>query len=476
MSPAVFLIILIIAVVLLVLFTVKLKINPVMSLFVIALLLGLTLGGNLADTMDKINKSFGSTLGSIGITIIFGAIIAMGIQDTGAATQITNFFIRLFRGKHLELAPSSAAFTMTLAVFGNVTEVLTAPITAIIGKRKHISMALVAPLVCLGLTVTHGLVPTHPGTLAVTALFGADVGQVMIWGIIISLIAFIVTYFISKPFLSRAEYIPANPQFASEYEEAPKDATVEEMCIKEEGAPSTFLSFMPLLVPLVLIGAGSIGEMFCKKGSSTYTFFSSIGNTTFALFVGVILVALLIIGRKSTVLKNAQKDDSSLTDKSSTLEISMNSWVKRAMKISIDTLIMIGMGGALGGILQDNAVVKQLGQMIVRMHIPAIIIPFVLAAVIMGATGSMTIAVMISASLINPMMGALALSPIVATLAICAGSMVLWHVNCSGFWMMTSLFNLNTKQGLKYLTTVNALGGIVSFIALCIFNALGVIA
>ena len=151
----------------------------------------------------------------------------------------------------------------------------------------------------------------------------------------------------------------------------------------------------------------------------------------------------------------------------------MNSWVGRAMKTAIDPLIMIGMGGALGGILQDNAMVKQLGAMIVNLSVPAVIIPFVLAAVMMGATGSMTIAVMISASLVNPMMGALGLSPVVATLAIGCGSMVFWHVNCSGFWMMTSLFNLNTKQGLKYLTTLNALGGIIGFAVLCGASALG---
>lgn len=474
MNPTLFLIVLVIAVALLVYSTIKLKVHPVISLFVIAVLLGLVLGGSLGDTMDKINKYFGSTLAGIGIVIIFGAIIAMGIQDTGAATRITNFFIKIFRGKHLELAPSSAAFAMTLAVFGNISEVLTAPISAIIAKRKQISMALIAPLVCLALTVTHGLIPTHPGILAVSIMFKANIGKVMIWGIIISFIVFVASYFISRPFLSK-EYIAPNPEFANGFEQAPENASLEQLYIEDEGAPSTLWSFMPLIVPLVLIAAGSLGTLAVDKGTMEYSFFNSIGNTTFALFIGVILSALLVLGRKSKVLTSAKKNDSSLTDESSSLEITMNSWVGRAMKIAIDPLIMIGMGGALGGILQDNPVVKQIGKMIVTLNIPAVIIPFILAAVMMGATGSMTIAVMISASLVNPMMATLGLSPVVATLAIGCGSMVFWHVNCSGFWMMTSLFNLNTKQGLKYLTTLNALGGIIGFAVLCGVNAIGLV-
>ena len=61
------------------------------------------------------------------------------------------------------------------------------------------------------------------------------------------------------------------------------------------------------------------------------------------------------------------------------------------------------------------------------------------------------------------------------TLAIGAGSMVGWHVNNSGFWIFTSLYGFDTKQGLKYFTTTNALGGIVAFIVLVIIHAVGLV-
>lgn len=473
MTPTIFIILLVIAVALLIFMTLKLKMQPVITLFIISIFLGLALGDSLLDTMEKINEYFGSTLSGIGITIIFGAIIAMGIQDTGAATQITNFFIKLFKGKKLELAPSLSAFVMSFSVFGDITTVLTAPISAIIALRKKINMTVMAPYVNLGLTMTHGLVPPTPGILAVAILLGADIGQVIIWGVVISLISFGLTYVLSKPILANGEYIPPNPEFTEGYQPAPPNATVKELCIEEDNTPSTFWSFMPLLVPLILISIGSFANIFFEEGSKIYTILASIGDKTFALFVGVILVALLVSKRKQKVLNNAQKHEFELSDNATSLEISLNNWVVRAMKIAITPLIITGMGGAMGGILQESPVIDEIGETIIGLNFPTLLIPFILSAILMGVTGSMVIAAMTAAALVSPLLGVLGISPVVATLAVGAGSMVFWHVNNSGFWMMTSLFNFNTKQGLKYLTTINGLGGIIAFAVLCIVFAFG---
>lgn len=230
---------------------------------------------------------------------------------------------------------------------------------------------------------------------------------------------------------------------------------------------------MPLIIPLILISIGSFANMIFEEGSTAYTVLASIGDKTFALFVGVILVALLVMKRKQKVLNNAQKHEFEVPNNASALEISMNNWVVRALKIAIIPLIITGMGGAMGGILRESPVIDEIGDSIISMNFPTLLIPFALAAILMAVTGSMTIAAMTAAALVYPMLGALGLSPVVATLAVGAGSMVFWHVNNSGFWMMTSLFNFNTRQGLKYFTTINGLGGIVAFAVLCIIAFLG---
>ena len=118
MNTVTYLIILLLSVAVLIFLNVKLKVNSFMALFVTAAALGILFGATPSEALAAVNNAFGSTIGNIGMVVILGAVLAMGVQDSGAATAITNFFIRLFKGKRLELAPALTAFIMSISVFG----------------------------------------------------------------------------------------------------------------------------------------------------------------------------------------------------------------------------------------------------------------------------------------------------------------------------------------------------------------------
>ncbi len=476
MSPVAFVIMLVIAVALLTIMTLKLKIHPVMALFITATFCGLASGKGIVGTFSTITSYFGSTLGSIGVMIIFGAMIAAGIADTGAATSMVNFFIRLFRGKHLELAPSLTGFIMSIPVFGDIAIILNAPISAILAKRKNMSMTQVAPFVNLGLTLTHGLVPPTPGILAVSVLLGADIGTVILWGLVCSIISFAVCYVVLRPLYSKCEYIEPLASYTEGIEPVKEDCSVEELLIKEENTPSAFASFIPLLLPAILIAIGSIGKLFSEAGTPIYNFFDIIGNTVLALFIGILAIGFLVFKRRDKVVAKANADGNGceLTNKSSWFEIVMNNWTGRALIISISALIITAMGGAMGGILRENEAITTIGNAIAATNFPGILVPFLIAAIMMAVCGSMTTASMTAAALMVDLVPLLGLTPVAAALAIGAGSMVGWHVNNSGFWIFTSLYGFNTVQGLKYFTTTNALGGIVAFLVLVVLTIIGV--
>lgn len=478
MSPLAFIIMLIVAIAILTVLTLKFKMHPVMVLFLTATFCGLASGKGLVNTFSSITSYFGSTLGSIGVMIIFGAIIAAGINDTGAATSMVNFFIRLFKGKHLELAPALTGFVMSIPVFGDIAIILNAPISAILAKRKKMSMTQVAPFVNLGLTLTHGLVPPTPGILAVSVLLGADIGTVILWGLVCSVISFAVCYFVLSPIYSKCEYIEPLAAYTEGIESVPDNAPQEELLIKEDNIPSAGASFLPLLLPAIMIAIGSIGKLAVAEGTAAYTFFNTFGNTVLALFLGIVAVGMLVLGRKQKVVAKANVDGRgcALNEKSSWFEIVMNNWVGRALQIAISALLITAMGGAMGGILRENEAIKTIGNVIANTNFPAVLVPFLLGAILMTVCGSMTTASMTAAGLMAGLIPVLGLSPVVTALAIGAGSMVGWHVNNSGFWIFTSLYGFDTKQGLKYFTTTNALGGIVAFAALAIFNMIGLIA
>lgn len=477
MSPLQFVIMLVVAIIILTVLTLKFKMHPVMVLFITATFCGLASGKSLVDTFSSITSYFGSTLGSIGVMIIFGAIIACGINDTGAATSMVNSFIRLFKGKCLELAPSLTGFIMSIPVFGDIAIILNAPISAILAKRKKLGMQQVAPFVNLGLTLTHGLVPPTPGILAVAILLGADVGTTIIDGLIISIISFTICYLLLRPVYAKGEYIPPLAQYTEGIEPVDDNDNVEALLIKEDNIPNAFASFVPLLLPAVMIAVGSIGKLFSTEGTVAYAVFDTFGNTVLALFCGILSVAVLVFGRKSKVVAKANADGTgcALTEKSSWFEIVFNNWVGRALTMAIGALLITAMGGSMGGILRENEAIGTIGEMIASSSFPAVLVPFLMAAILMTICGSMTTAAMTAAGLMGGLMGILGLDPVVTSLAIGAGSMVGWHVNNSGFWLFTSLYGFDTKQGLKYFTTTNALGGVVAFVALLGLMAVGIV-
>ena len=228
MSAIGFLGLLVIAIIVLMLLMVKAKLHPVMSLFIVALGFGIILGAfgtegySFMETLSLITAGFGSTLGSLGMPIMLGAILAMGVQDTGAAKSIANFFIKLFHGKNLELAPALTAYIVSIPVFGDITTILCSNIANVLGKRKHISMSTMATFTQTGLNLTHAMVPPTPGILAVSVALAADLGMVISWGIVASIIAFILTWLVLKRWCEK-EFIPAVPEVTAEIEETNSD-------------------------------------------------------------------------------------------------------------------------------------------------------------------------------------------------------------------------------------------------------------
>ena len=214
MTPAIYMAALLVSIGILLFLTLKLKMNSFMALFFTSMGLAIFFGASPSESLDAITGAFGKSLGSIGLPVLFGAILAMGVQDSGAAVAISNFFVRLFRGKHLELAPTLTAYVMAISVFGDISQLLTAPIAATIAKRKNMNMSVVTPYVITAVWFTHGVVPPSAAILAVAILLGADVGMCIFWGLIICLAALLIIYFLTINWMKKhASYAAPKPEY-----------------------------------------------------------------------------------------------------------------------------------------------------------------------------------------------------------------------------------------------------------------------
>ncbi|MDR1952306.1 MAG: GntP family permease [Elusimicrobiota bacterium] len=464
-------VVLIAAIIILILLIVKFKVHPVLAIFTVGVLAGIAYGYGFVKTAQVFTGGFGSTLGSIGATIIFGSIIAVSIQDSGAVKSIVNFFIRLFKGKVLELATGFTAFVMSIPIFGDVTQVLMAPIAAIIAKRKKTSMSTMATWTTFAASLTHSLIPPTPGILAVTILLGADVGLMIFWSIVVSIIAYLGTYAVMRKWVAK-EWIEPRADYSAGIEPAKSD-DYKELLMIEPGLPSVGVSVLPILLPVIFIAGASFAALWLPDGNPIRVFLAAVGERNIAMFIGALIAIVMAFSMKDNVIKhykiNTGEDNKNISD------IVLNKWTNRALTIALLPLLITAMGGGFSAIIRAYPDIALLGDLVAQYQFPTILVPWVIAAVMMIAVGSRTTAGMTAAAIVLPMSGALGFNPLQLALIIGSGTLVGTHVSDSGFWVGTQLYNLNVKQGLKYLTLIQAVAGVISLIAIFVFIKLGII-
>lgn len=457
-----FILALIISLSVLVFLIMKLKINPLISLFLAALILGLISGMHLLDVIAVINSGFGSTLGNIGIPLILGAILAIGIIDLRAADVITAFFDKIFKGKRMELAPALSAFVISIPVFGDITNLLVAPIASRVAKLKNISMTTMVAFTGLGLILTHGLVPPTPGILATTLELEADLGFVIIYGLLTSFVAFFMTWFIFKKWTEK-EFVAPLEKFSG---------------VDDTGSKKHFpyiLAFLPILIPIIFIGSSSVANTLLAEGTSLHNLMNILGDRVVALSSGVIMTCILAFLYKQNVYEAAMREDKNIKKDTPFLQIIMESWVSRGLAVAILPLLVTAMSGAIAALISENEHVETIANSVAESNIPVILIPYLLAAILVATVGSITTAALTTAGILGPVLTLLGLSPEAATLAIGAGSLAVIHMNNSGFWIQLHLFNVNTKQGLKYITLPTFVASIIAIAFITLLHTINVI-
>lgn len=464
-----FVLAILISIAVLIFMIVKLNIHPVISLFVGSMIAGSILGNNPVTTITAIANGFGSTLGSIGMTIIFGSVIACSIRDSGAAKSMVNFFIKLFHGKNLELSTGMAAYIMSIPVFGDVTMVLISPLCAIISKRQNKPMGQMAAFTVLALNLTHSMVPPTPGILAVAVLLGADLGLVILWGIVCSFIAYIITWILMRKWAGK-DYYPPKPEFVEGVEEV-KSNDYHDLLIKEENLPNVLFAMSPILVPVILIALASFADMTMAEGAMARVVLDTLGNRNIAMFLGMVFGWLLAVTHKEKALANYNQ--TSGKNEKSLFTMMFNGWVGEALEVALVPLIVTGFGGGFAQIIKDAPAAGELGDVVAASGFPGLLVPFVIGAVMECAVGSRTTAGMTAAGLCLPMLDSLGISAVACAVMIGAGTMIVSHVNDSGWWVSQSMLNMDMTRTFKYNTLVGGVAGVIAGIVSAIFITVG---
>ena len=415
------------------------KVSPFISLLIVAIATGLCLGMPAADLLKSIEKGVGSTLAGLALILCLGAVLGKILEESGAAEKITITLINGFGLKKIQWAVMLTGFLIGLPLYYNAGFVILVPLVFMLVRKTGLPLLYVAIPMAAALSTTHCFLPPHPGPVVLVNAFGADMGKVLVYGIIIAIPAVIV----AGPILGR---------FLKGIRSAEKAAVVSAPTAAT--LPNAFPSFMVALLPVLLITMAVISNAFLDQGHLLRQFFSFVGEPVIALLVSVILAIYYFGIRAGIQMDNIMK------------------WVSDAIAGIAMILLIITAGGVFKQVLQDSGTGTYIASFSSKWQMPPLIFGWMITALLRVMIGSATVAGITAAGIVSPLVVAGAVSPELMVLAVGSGSVFGSHINDSGFWMYKEFFKLTLKQTFLSWTVMETLISILGLAGVLALNAI----
>ncbi|WP_020007976.1 GntP family permease [Salinicoccus albus] len=434
------LVLVIVAAVLLVIgLTAKFNMHPFLSLIIASFVLGILAGLPLMEIVEAVNNGFGNLMGSIGLVIVFGTIIGVLLEKTGAAYKMAEVVLRLIGEKRPQLAMSVIGSIVSIPVFCDSGYIILSSLKKAIAKRAQVAVASMAIALSTGLFATHTLVPPTPGPIAAAGNIGAEqyLGTIILIGVVVAIPTIMAGYFWAIKVGTKIK-VEGEDEMQIDYNEV----------VKEFGEmPSAVKAFSPIAVPLILIAIGSI--------------------VTFAGWEGNFFNILLFLGDPSVALLGGVLTGFTLLPKFD--RETMNDWIQEGLKTAAPILLITGAGGAFGTVISSTNItgfIESVGENSFFTGTLFLLVPFVIAAALKTAQGSSTTALVITSTLVAPILVDAGIQdPLpmaLVVMAIGAGAMVVSHINDSYFWVVKEFSGMSVTQAYKGQTAATLVQGLVA--------------
>jgi GntP family gluconate:H+ symporter len=405
--------------------TARMKWHPFLVLLIAAFCLALALGTPVLETLSLINEGFGNTMSRIGLIILLGAMLGEILEKGGATEIMALHIVKFLKKLPTTYAMSLIGYVVAIPVFCDAAFILLSPLTKSLSKNAKVSGKALTVALSTGLFAPHVLIPPTPGPLAAAATLGLnELGILIIAGGVLSLALVLAGGWFATGMNKR---LSASIDF-----ENTETSTI---------MGSFWKAVLPLLLPLILI---TVGTSFKDVQGPIQPWISTLSKPEVSLAIGLV-VALIISGDK----------------------IKKQSWVKNALNTGGPVLLITAMGGALGGVLK----LIDVGSMLEGIAVPgafALVLPFVISAILKSAQGSSTVAIITTASMMLPMLAPLGLESEVGkvwtVLSLGVGAMTVSHANDSYFWIVSEMGGLTTEEAFKYHTRATALQGFLGLV------------
>lgn len=423
------------------LLVVRFRIHAFITLVLVSFVVALAVGIPASDVVPTMLGGFGSTLASVALLVGLGAMIGKLLEVTGGADVLAETLIGRFGAERAPLALGIASLIFGFPIFFDAGLIVMLPVIFSVAARFGGPILVYALPAAGAFAVMHALVPPHPGPVAAAELLGADIGRLVIIGLLIAIPTWYVGGYLFGARAGRPIEVALQSSLFNKSNEGPADR------------PGFALVFALLLLPVFLIcldtgintlvAAGSI-----DGGGPVTAVLQMIGKTPIALLI-TLLVSLAVFAP----MLGMKRIESLCSDSLAPISV---------------VVLVTGAGGMYGGVLRAGGVGDALATLLSGTGLPVIVAAFVIATCLRVAQGSATVALTTTAAIVSPMVaqtsGLSEWDLCLIVVAIAGGATVLSHFNDSGFWLVSRLLGIDARTTLKTWTVMVTLIGSIAFL------------
>ena len=404
----------------------KFKINPVISMILASLYMGISCSLGFMDTITSINSGFGSLMTGIGFPIGFGIMMGQILEDSGAAESLAKSILKAFPGKKAPWALGLTAFLLSIPVFFDVTFVILIPLGIAVAKETKRPLAYFAGAIAIGGVSSQTFVPPTPNPLAAATILDFDLSYIIIAGTIVGLAAAVFSMFVWFRMLDRPGFWDPN-----------KDETglldMDAAVVHRVDLPSPWAAVIPICLPVLAILIGSFWPVV--TGSDAPVVIQFISQKTIAILLGLLAAYIILLKRMGWS--------------------GLNESVSKSLKQAGVVLLITGAGGAFGAVIQATNIGEVLIAGLTEGQSSTMLIlclTFGIGVLFRVAQGSGTVASITAMTIMASVAPSAGCHPVYIALAALAGGNFIGHVNDSGFWVVTNLSGASVTGGLKTYT------------------------
>ena len=422
------------AVIALIVLIARFKWHPFVALIVVSLVMGVAAGMPPGDAVKSFQDGVGATLGFIAVVVALGTMLGKMMAESGAATRIATTLIDLFGVRRVHWAIMLVAFIVGIPVFFQVGFVLLIPLVFTIARRTGMSLIKIGIPLVAGLSVVHGMLPPHPAAMLAVTAYHADVGRTILYGLLVGLPTASLAGPIFAAWIAPRIVLPAENPMAAQLDSA--SGAIQQ-------TPGFGISLFTVLIPVILMLLASAADIALDAASSVRLALHIIGHPIVALLLAL-LFSFWSLGRAQHFTR-----------------AEVMKFCNDCLAPTATILLVIGAGGGFNQVLVQSGVGRAIADVAIGSHASPLVLAWVVAALIRVATGSATVAMTTAAGIVAPIaMATPGTHAELLVLATGAGSLVLSHVNDSGFWLIKEFFNMTVPQTLKTWTVAETIIGV----------------